>query len=307
MTLQNSYHMKHRVKSDPTGTIMPLRNQPLRPSNKVDDRKYLEVLEVHHSRLTVSILGDLTGLELLPAILVGGTNLSLELDDGLGWVKTLGAAGSAVHDTMAAVQLHGIVDPSKALFGVLITRVGDPSVCLHQDCRSEVIFRVPPVGWAGSHAGGTEDALIHTIELQTVLGTLEVLLLSSLFAIFALEPRLDGLVLVVEVCEIWNKVLDDIRVWQGLDLDRLRIRLDVQQACQTVLSVDVHGTGAADTFTARAAEGESWVNFILDFDERIQDHWSACGQVDVVFLQEWLLSGVRIVPVDRELLHLCRG
>merc|ERR1740123_2436645 len=80
---------------------------------------------VHHARLPALVLADLLGHHVLPAILVGLGDLLLEVDDSLGWVQTLGAAIGAVHDAVAAVELHGVVDPRKALLSELVPGVRD--------------------------------------------------------------------------------------------------------------------------------------------------------------------------------------
>ena len=61
-------------------------------------------------------------------------------------------------------------------------------------------------------------------------------------------------------------------VWQGVNLGVLAdIPVDSAKACKRVLSVDVHGTRAANTLTARPAEGQCGVDLILNLDECIQD------------------------------------
>mmetsp|Transcript_76177 Transcript_76177/g.172236 ORF Transcript_76177/g.172236 Transcript_76177/m.172236 type:complete len:345 (-) Transcript_76177:2-1036(-) len=255
---------------------------------------------VHHAGLTALVLGDLLRHHALPAILVGLRHLLLEVDDGLGRVQALGAAAGAVHDAVAPVELHGVVHPGQALLRELVTGVCDPTVGLHEDGGAEVVLRVPPVGRARGHAAGAEDALVHAVELGAVVLALVVLRVALLLHVLALQPRLDGLVLVVEVREVRHEVLDHVGVGQGLDLNRLVTRLDVQQAGQAVLAVDVHGAGAADALPAGAAEGQGRIVLVLDLDERVQDHGAAGLQVDGVLLQERLCHGVRVVAVDAE-------
>ncbi len=57
--------------------------------------------------------------------------------DSLGRVQTLGANFSAVHDSVAAEELESIVQESKALSRLFVTRIFDPSVCLHVAHSSE--------------------------------------------------------------------------------------------------------------------------------------------------------------------------
>mmetsp|Transcript_111121 Transcript_111121/g.270035 ORF Transcript_111121/g.270035 Transcript_111121/m.270035 type:complete len:367 (-) Transcript_111121:38-1138(-) len=265
---------------------------------------------VHHARLPALVLGNLLRHHALPPIFVGLRNLCLKVDDSLGWIQAFGAAVGAVHDAMAAVELHSVVDPCQPLLCELVPRVSDPAVCLHQHGRAEVVLRIPPVGWAGRHAASAEDALVHAVELGTVILALEVLLVPLLLHVLPLQPGFDGLVLVIEVREVGHQVLDDVRMGQRLYLDGLVARLNVQQACEAVLAVDVHGTRAADALAARAAEGQGGVHLVLDLDEGVQDHGSARLEVDGVLLQIGLGHLVRVVAVDAELLrrsHLRSG
>mmetsp|Transcript_36047 Transcript_36047/g.72560 ORF Transcript_36047/g.72560 Transcript_36047/m.72560 type:complete len:255 (-) Transcript_36047:112-876(-) len=225
------------------------------------------------------------------------------MDDGLRRVKALRAAVGAVHDAVAAVELHGVVDPGQPLLGELVPRVGDPAVRLHQNSGTQVVLRVPPVRGAGGHAASAENALVHAIKLGTVLPALEVLLVSLLLDVLALQPRLDRLVLIVEVGEVRHQVLHHVGVGQRLNLDCLRARLDVEQAGQAVLPIDVHGARAADALAAGAAERQRGVDLVLDLDEGVQDHGAARLEIDGVLLQVWLGHLVRVVAVDPELLR----
>mmetsp|Transcript_21075 Transcript_21075/g.52750 ORF Transcript_21075/g.52750 Transcript_21075/m.52750 type:complete len:244 (+) Transcript_21075:662-1393(+) len=208
---------------------------------------------------------------------------------------------------MAAVQLHGVIDPSQALLRKLVTGVSNPAVSLHKDSRAKVVLWVPPIRRARGHAACTQDALVHAVELRAILPALEVLCLALLLDVLALQPGLNRLVLIVEVGEVRDEVLDDVRVRQGLDLNGLRAWLDVQQASQAILAIDVHRTRTTNALSAGAAEGERGVDLVLDLDESVQDHGPARLQVDGVLLQEGLRHLVRVVAVDAELLRRGRS
>ena len=135
---------------------------------------------------------------------------------------------------MAAVQLHGVVDPCQTLFRELIPRVGDPPVGLHQHCWAQVILWVPPIRRARSHAASAKDAFIHSIQLCAVLTTLEVFLVTLGLHILALQPGLNGLVLVVKVGEVWHQVFHHVSVRQRLDLNWLATFFNVEQASEAV-------------------------------------------------------------------------
>jgi len=62
----------------------------------------------------------------------------------------------------------------------------------------------------------------------------------------------------------------------------LALLLDVGQAREPVLAVDVHGAGAADALAAAAAEGQRRVLLVLDLHERVEHHRAALAHVDRV-------------------------
>ena len=242
--------------------------------------------------------------------LVGAVRLGdllLELGDGQTGVKVLGASVRAVEDSVAPIESHGVVEPSHSLARELISAVDDPAVSLHENGGSEVVLGVPPVGGAGGHAAGAEDALVHAVEFGSIFLGLEVLSLAGLLGGLSLEPRLDGFVVTVEVAEVGHKVLDHIAVWQGLDVNRLVRWLDVLQAGQPVLAVYVHGAGTADPLSAGSSEGEGRVHLVLDLNQGIEDHGTALVQIDRELLEERLLLGLGVVTEDAKRLQSSRA
>ena len=63
------------------------------------------------------------------------------------------------------------------------------------------------------------------------------------------------------------------------DRHRGRAGRDLGQAGQTVLAVDVHGTGTADTFTARSSESQRGVLLVLDLEQSVENHGAAAIQL----------------------------
>ena len=78
-----------------------------------------------------------------------------DLGNRLSGIEMLGADLCAVHDGVAAIQFEGIIQIVQSLLGHLITRVLDPSVCLHQDGGSEILIGVPPIRRTRGGAAGT--------------------------------------------------------------------------------------------------------------------------------------------------------
>lgn len=49
------------------------------------------------------------------------------------------------------------------------------------------------------------------------------------------------------------------------------VTVDSAETGEGVLAINVHSARAADALTARPTKGKSGVNFVLDFDESIQN------------------------------------
>ena len=121
-----------------------------------------------------------------------------------------------------------------------------------------------------------------------------------------LEERLDGTVLLVELGQVRHKVLDNVHVWQRVDLGVVLL-VNSAEACERVDTVNVHGARTADALTARTTEGECRVNLVLDLDQGVKNHWTGLVEVERVRLQTRLLGGlIRVPSVNLELLQLLR-
>lgn len=112
---------------------------------------------------------------------------------------------------MAPVQTKLVLQLLLPLRALLVSRVRDPAVRLHQGRGPQVLVLVPPVRRAGGGAARAEDALVHAVQLGAVLAGLEMLGGEVVRGgLGGLEPGLDGLVLLVELGEVRNKVFDDV-------------------------------------------------------------------------------------------------
>ena len=180
---------------------------------------------------------------------LGGTDshVLLDLSNGLTRVQVLGASPGAVHNGVASVKREGVLELLSSLLTKVITGISHPSVSLHENGRSKVLILVPPVGWAGCGAACAKNALVKTVETTTLLGRLQVLTLSR--GVVGLEERLDGTVLLVKLSKVGYKVLDNVHVWERVDLGVVCL-VDSAEACKSVDTVNVHGAGTADTLTA---------------------------------------------------------
>jgi len=109
-----------------------------------------------------------------------GSKHLLDLSNSPSGVQALGASPRAVEDGVATVDAHAVIKSMLTLGGLLVTRIGQPTVRLKQDGRTEVLLAVPPVRRARGRAAGAQDAFVKTVELLAVLGALAVL--KTLFA-----------------------------------------------------------------------------------------------------------------------------
>ncbi|RYR16416.1 hypothetical protein Ahy_B04g073431 [Arachis hypogaea] len=225
--------------------------------------------------------------------------------DLLSGVQTLWAGASTIQYGVAAIELEFIINGLQSLLSVLVTTVTYPPVLpvsVEQRSRSQIRFRVPPVTRAGCATAGTQYTLIHPIKLGAVLLALKDLLPGHRRWVLPLQPRLNALVLVIEISHIYHQILYHEHMRQRRDCRHVG-RRDLRQACEAVATVDVHCARTTDPLPARPAEREGWVNLVLDFDEGVEHHGPALLQVDFVVLQLRLRRAVRIPTVDLERLH----
>jgi len=224
----------------------------------------------------------------------------LDLTNSVTRVESFGAGLGAVHNGVALVHGVTVVQSIKTLLGVLIPGIDHPLVSLHEDGRSQVLVRVPPVGWAGSGAAGAQNALIQSVHFSAVCLRLDVL-----FAIgrrgIPLQVGLDVAVLFVEVGHIGHEIFDHIHVGQWVDLRGFVVIWDLGCASQSVGTLDVHSTRTADALSAAPTESESGILLVLDLEQSVQNHWSGLVQIDGVVLDSWFVPRLFGVPsVDAE-------
>lgn len=190
--------------------------------------------------------------------------LLLNLSNSQTWVQALRTSPRTVHDGVTSVQGHGVLQHLFSDLASLVSGVNQPSVCLHQNGRTQVLLLVPPVGWTRGRTTSTQNTLVQTVQLGSVLNTLQVLSAVS-WVVVSLQVWLDGLVLLVEVGQIRNQVTHNVHVWQGVDLGALAgVVVDTAQACQGVDTSNVHGTRATNTLSTRSSEGQGGVLLVLD-------------------------------------------
>ncbi len=107
--------------------------------------------------------------------------------------------------------------------------------------------------------------------------------------------------------EIGNEVLDHVHVRQRRDAHFLaRALLDRGGAGKAILAVHVHRTGTANAFAAGATEGQRRIIFILDLQQRVEDHRTAIVEVNLERVIARILTRVGIVAIDLEALDVAR-
>jgi hypothetical protein len=61
-------------------------------------------------------------------------------------------------------------------------------------------------------------------------------------------------------------------MWERINLGVfILVAVDATKACKSILPVDIHGTRAANSLSARAAEGQGGIDFVLNLDQGIED------------------------------------
>lgn len=167
---------------------------------------------------------------------------------------------------MASVQLELIADCVKTFLGVFITAVHYPPIRMEESRGTQIGLGVPPITGAGGATASTQYTLVHPIKFRPILLCLQNLLLTLLLRTLPFQPRLNALILAIEISQIHHQILyhKHVREWSH-GRGRPSIR-DLRQACETVTAINIHSAGPADALTAGAAEGESGVHLILDLD-----------------------------------------
>src|SRR5262249_7488370 len=93
---------------------------------------------------------------------------------------------------------------------------------------------------------------------------------------------------------------------QWIDPHRGPRIVDCFGTSQRVGAIDVHRAGAADALTAGAAEGERWINGILNPDQCIENHRPAIIAVNIISVDTWILAILRIAAINAEFTYMCR-
>jgi len=213
----------------------------------------------------------------------------LNLGNRLARIQVFGADLGTVHNRVTAVQFEGVVQFRQALGGAAVPTVLNPTKGLHQNGRTEILVRVPPITGTGGRAAGAEDAFVHAIEFGSILARLQKLGLSFGFGCSRLQPGFNAAVLFVKVSHVGDQVFDDVHVRKRIDFGGLgRILLvNVRETRESILSVNVHGARSADSFATRASKGECGILLVFDFNESVQHHGSALVQIHGICAEIW--------------------
>ena len=104
----------------------------------------------------------------MPTLVLCESHALLDLLDSLARVQALGTSPTAVHNRMAPVQAHAVIQHSLPFFFMFITRIYQPAIALEEHGRAEVFFGVPPVRGAGGGAAGAKDAFVEPVQLLAI-------------------------------------------------------------------------------------------------------------------------------------------
>ena len=211
--------------------------------------------------------------------------------NGLAGVQMFGTHLGTIHNGMTTVQFKGVVEVAQSFDGPSVPTVFDPSIGLHQNGGSQILVTVPPVTGTTGTATGTQDTLVHTIQLGAVLFGLQMFLLMRGLGLCRLQPGFNGTVLFVKVTHVGDQILNDVHVGEWVYFGGLGefLPVNVGQAREGVGPVNVHGATSTNSLPTTASKGQGGVLFIFDLDESIQDHGTAGVQI------HWVRTQVRLL------------
>ena len=147
----------------------------------------------------------------------------------------------------------------------------------------KIPIAVPPIRWARRGTTRTHHTFVQAIKLFTVFNGLLPLFRGATRLRF--KPWLDRGVLRIEVRQIRDQILDN---WQVGKRVNLHVAINLVKAIDTGQRVDpinVHRTRSTNAFAAGPAECQGWINFILNFDQRVQNHRAAGIHIHKVRIQ----------------------
>ncbi len=89
--------------------------------------------------------------------------------------------------------------------------------------------------------------------------------------------------------------------------DAARQFVEALGAGNRVLAGNIHGAGAADAFTAGAAECQRRVDIVLDVEQHVQDHCAGAIHVHPIGVPAWITALFRAVAINPELAEIGRA
>ena len=198
---------------------------------------------------------------------------------------------------MAAKQPVRVFEIVETLARGFVARVGDEPVGLQQSRGADKLVGIPPERRAGRRAACAQDALVEAVQLLAIRRRLQTLLLGRRRVVD--EVGLDRVVLLEELAHVDDEVTDDRQTGQRAQLDRLFQFLQVRDAGEPVLAVDVHRVGAAHAFAAALPERQRIVDRFHPY-QRVEQHPVVMVERDVVFLDVRLRILAGVVAVNAE-------
>jgi len=232
--------------------------------------------------------------------------------DGLAGIQVLRTNLRAIHDGVTPVQLERVVEIVQSFLGLIVSRIFDPPVRLHQHGGSEVLVGIPPVRRTARRTACAQNAFVHAIQFVPILFGLQKF--AGRFRVgigvgrairrfrTRLQPRFDAPVLFVKISHVGHQIFQHVHVREGINFRRpFGIVVDVRKTRQRIRSLDVHRARPTNPFSAAPTERQSGILLVFDFQQRVQHHRSALVQIDGVRRQvRFLVFDFGIPPVHLE-------
>lgn len=104
-------------------------------------------------------------------------------------VQTFRTSKGTHTNVLAILELDILRNLLKSFMGILISRVNDPSIGLHEHGGAQISIGVPPVTRATSRTTGAQHTFVKSIQKFSVLLRLIILSVMLTFFFLSLEER----------------------------------------------------------------------------------------------------------------------
>lgn len=96
----------------------------------------------------------------------------LDVRYSFSWIQALWTCSGAIQNGVTSIQRHTVVQHLLPLCCLVVSAINQPSVSLKENCRAEILLRIPPIGWTSRATTSTQNAFVESVYLLSLLRTL---------------------------------------------------------------------------------------------------------------------------------------